>query len=413
MTTMIPTSATGPASARDGSADSAPAPATVADLDLFDDLRRFGAADVSACFTCGTCTATCPLSDDVARFPRQIIRYAEVGLKDELLASKELWACYHCGECSQSCPTQADPAEFMATARRYAVANYDPTRLARVLFTRPVLGSAIATGIAGLFAAFMYSAHGPQETSRLDLFRFVPDALIHWTGIGVMVVMAIAGLVGVSRMARNVAAREGVTGRDLFGGWAALRRTWGAAWSALAVESLGQRRYRADCHDDGPPEPLYRRRWLMHALTIWGFLGLLVATVSDWGLALLGIKATGTPIPIWYPTRLLGTLAGISLLYGVTMFFVARLQATAPSYQTSTGSDWLLLVLLWLTGASGFLIEAALYLPDAPGWGYWVFLFHVAVAMELMLLLPFTKFAHAVYRPLALFFYALAKSARA
>ena len=57
---------------------------------------------------------------------------------------------------------------------------------------------------------------------------------------------------------------------------------------------------------------------------------------------------------------------------------------------------------------TGFVIEVALYLPAAPIWGYWVFLFHVAVAMELMLLLPFTKFAHAIYRPVALFFYALA-----
>jgi len=70
-----------------------------------------------------------------------------------------------------------------------------------------------------------------------------------------------------------------------------------------------------------------------------------------------------------------------------------------------------LLVLLSITGATGFFIEVALYLPDAPAviqLGYWVFLFHVAVAMELMLFLPFTKFAHAMYRPVALFFYALA-----
>ncbi len=43
-------------------------------------------------------------------------------------------------------------------------------------------------------------------------------------------------------------------------------------------------------------------------------------------------------------------------------------------------------------------------------WGYWVFLFHVAVAMELVLLAPFMKLAHAVYRPVALFFVALAQS---
>ena len=39
-----------------------------------------------------------------------------------------------------------------------------------------------------------------------------------------------------------------------------------------------------------------------------------------------------------------------------------------------------------------------------------MFLVHVAVAMELVLLAPFTKFAHAIYRPVALFFVALAQS---
>ena len=69
---------------------------------------------------------------------------------------------------------------------------------------------------------------------------------------------------------------------------------------------------------------------------------------------------------------------------------------------------WLFLALLWLTGVTGFLIELALYLPSAPAWGYWVFLVHVAVALELVLLAPFMKLAHAIYRPVALFFAALA-----
>ena len=90
------------------------------------------------------------------------------------------------------------------------------------------------------------------------------------------------------------------------------------------------------------------------------------------------------------------------------MFMVNRVRQVNRAAQFTTASDWLLLVLLWITGATGFFIEVALYLPNAPGWGYWVFLFHVAVAMELMLLLPFTKFAHAMYRPVALFFHALA-----
>ena len=383
---------------------------TLVDVDLLTDLKRFGAADVSACFSCGTCTATCPLSDNTGTFPRRIIRFAQVGLRDELLSSKELWTCYQCGLCSDSCPTEADPAEFMAAARRYAVASYDPTGLARVLYTRPVLGSLVATATAAFFALFMYAARGPQDTATLALFTFVPVALIHGLGIAVMAAMAAAGVVGIVTMARGVARREGVSVRSLFGGRAAWARTAAALWSALGVESLGQRRYRKDCQDDRPAEPLYRRRWLIHALSIWGFLGLLVATGLDWGLALVGVKATGTAVPLWYPSRLIGTIAGISLLYGVTMFMINRVRKVNRAAQHSTASDWLLLVLLWITGASGFFIEVALYLPDAPAWGYWVFLFHVAVAMELMLFLPFTKFAHAMYRPVALFFYAVAAS---
>jgi len=381
---------------------------TLIDTDLLTEVQRFGAADVSACFSCGTCTAICPLSDNDGTFPRRIIRYAQVGMKDELLSSKELWTCYHCGLCSDSCPTEADPGEFMAAARRYAIASYDPTGLSRILYTRPVTGSLIATVVAAFFAVFMYASHGPQEGASLALFTFVPHMLIHWTGVVVMGAMALAGIVGVNTMARRVARHEKVGLKEMFGSRDALTSTAAALWSSLGLESLGQRRYRLDCKDDQPAEPLYRRRWLIHALTIWGFLGLLTATLLDWGLALTGVKETGTPIPLWYPTRLIGTLAGVSLIYGVSTFMAGRVRKVNRAAQVSTASDWLLLILLWITGATGFFIEAALYLPDAPVWGYWVFLFHVAIAMELMLLLPFTKFAHAIYRPVALFFYALA-----
>ena len=53
-----------------------------------DDIQRYGAADVSACFWCGTCTATCPLVEEDATFPRRIIRYAQVGMRDELLVEQ-------------------------------------------------------------------------------------------------------------------------------------------------------------------------------------------------------------------------------------------------------------------------------------------------------------------------------------
>jgi nitrate reductase gamma subunit len=190
----------------------------------------------------------------------------------------------------------------------------------------------------------------------------------------------------------------------------ALRRTGRALWAAIGRDSLGQVRFRAECDADASTAgvPLFRRRWLVHALVVWGFLGLLLATALDYGLALVGIKATGTPVPIWYPVRLLGTVAGIALLYGATVLIVDRYRAANRSVAHSTVADWLLLALLWITAATGFAIELALYLPGAPAWGYWLFLVHVAVAMELVLLAPFMKLVHAVYRPVALFFVELA-----
>lgn len=374
--------------------------AVTVDPGLYADLRRFGAPDVSACFSCGTCTATCPLADNDGTFPRRIIRYAQVGMKDALLGSKELWTCYHCGLCSETCPTEADPGEFMATARRYAIASYDRTRLARTMYTRPVAGSAIALLLAAFFAVFMYADHGPRSRASLELFRFVPEGLIHWTGVAVMILLFLLGLAGVVTMARGVARREQVS---LRGG-----AVHSALRDALVVESLGQRRYRADCAEAQEPEPLWRRRWLVHALTVWGFLGLLSATVLDYALSLAGVKEVGAHVQVWYPTRLLGTLAGVSLVYGVSVLIWNRLARVNRATKISQPSDWLFLVLLWVTGVTGFLIEIALYLPHAPAWGYWVFLFHVAVAMELILLLPFIKFAHVLYRPVALFFHSLA-----
>ena len=100
------------------------------------------------CLACGNCTAVCPLSTADATFPRRIIRYAQVGMKSELLGSKELWTCYGCGECSGTCPRQAEPSEFMAASRRYATAAYDRTRIARFLYLQPLWGTIAAIALA-------------------------------------------------------------------------------------------------------------------------------------------------------------------------------------------------------------------------------------------------------------------------
>lgn len=409
--------------------------ATRVDTNLLPELRRFGAADISACFNCGVCTATCPLSEDGASFPRRVARYAQLGQREKLLAAPELWSCYGCSECTEKCPTQADPASFMAAARRYAVASYDRTHIAYMLATSKLFTAVFVTALVAILASFMYYAHGPANGERLELFEFVPEDTIHWLGIAVMAVMGVAAVVGIAEMVRRV-----LRGPAALTNRSAGKRVAPAAWNAIAVESLGQRRFREDCADAADPvypeeasvsrggqatsrgqaiptagaagtsaanpdtrRPLYLRRWFVHFAVMWGFLGLLAATILDYGLSLFGVVATGTPEPIWYPVRLLGTLSGAALIYGTSVLAYRRLSKADRSSQSSTVSDWTFLGMLWLAGVTGFILELALYLPQAPAWGYGVFLFHVSVAMALVLLVPFGKFAHVIYRPLALF----------
>ena len=60
------------------------------DSSLLYELKRFGAVGAEKCFNCGNCTAICSLSSNEDPFPRRMIRLAQLGMKDELLGSKEL-----------------------------------------------------------------------------------------------------------------------------------------------------------------------------------------------------------------------------------------------------------------------------------------------------------------------------------
>jgi quinone-modifying oxidoreductase, subunit QmoC len=367
---------------------------------LIPELARFGATDVAACFNCGTCTAVCPLSSNEGAFPRALIRKAQLGMRDELLSSPELWACYGCGECTETCPRGADPAAFMSAARRYAVAGYDRTGLARRLATSAAFAVIAIGALITLLAGLLYREHHVVDAPTISLFEYVPARFVHDLGLVVIGAFAIAAIAGLVAMSRRLAGRTRSEDRA----HASLASVGGAVWYAVAQESVGHTRMRQECADDPavPPRPWYRQRWFIHASTMWGFLGLLAATLLDWMLALTGIKATGTAVPIWYPVRLLGTVAGLLLVYGTTVSIVRRLRRADPSSVHSTVADWWFLWMLWVAGVTGFALELALYLPSAPGWGYPMFLFHVATSMALILLAPFGKFAHAIYRPVAL-----------
>ena len=179
-------------------------------------LWRFGAFDISACFNCGNCTAVCPLSVAAGSFPRKMIRYAQIGDRDRLLACQELWLCYYCGECSDTCPRQAEPGEFMASARRYAIATYEPTGISRMLYTSKVFTVVFMVVLSAFFALLLLTERGPMLQGAPRLFAidgtegFLSFELIHNTGL---ILFAVAGLAAVGGIARMTLRLTGTMAR--------------------------------------------------------------------------------------------------------------------------------------------------------------------------------------------------------
>jgi ferredoxin/nitrate reductase gamma subunit len=375
------------------------------DPQLLLEIKKYGAVSIEKCFNCGNCTATCSMNSADAQFPRKIIRMAQLGLRDQMLGSKELWLCYNCGQCSETCPKQAEPANLMAAARCYAITSYDTLGIGKLFCRVPLVGGLIAVLMVLFFGAFMYTRSETMSTESLKLFNFIPYEFIHTAGIVVMVLVALASLLAIFNMIVRMARANDITIKTITSG---TRMNWLAAfWDAVAIQSLGQKRYREECDIEENRRVWYLSKWFVHAATMWGFLGLLSATVLDYLLDIVGLKPTGTAVPLWYPTRLLGTLTGLLFTYGVTVLLVKRWRSVDKAHSYSRPSDWIFLTLLWFSGVTGFIVEIALYLPNPPLWGYWMFLFHVSISMTLIFLLPFTKFAHSLYRIVALYFHSL------
>lgn len=375
--------------------------ARVVDVNLLRKIKLHGAGktlDVSACFNCGNCTAVCPLAQDSTGFPRRMIRMAQVGMEQELLASEDLWRCYACGECTQTCPREADPAQFMAAARSYAVSRYDFTGLAGVA-NRSAIGNLVVFAIFSAVFSLLLLSKGNFSDPNLALFDFLPGVWIHNIGVVLFAVVGLSAFFGIASMTMRYWRQrrgEGVALR-----FAALP---GAAYSALSDALLHRRFRECDTEEkqaDLDSQPWYLRPWLVHATVMGGFLAMLLATTLDFML-----KPIGSPAPPWYPMRILGAAGGVVCLYGLAVVLFRRAQGKETPYSKSSFADWFFPVLLTVTVLTGLFCEMIVYLPSPTALGHWVFFAHVVLAMDLVALLPLTKFAHVLYRTLALILFA-------
>src|SRR5436189_1182515 len=194
----------------------------------------------------------------------------------------------------------------------------------------------------------------------------------------------------------------------------------------LALHALGQARTLSQAYPG-----------IMHATMFWGFLALFMGTVLatvdyDITLPLFGYKLLKGDFYLFYETVL--DLFGLFFVIGLGMA-VWRRFVVRPHNVDPTARFAAVLALLFVINVTGFVMEAARLAVVQPAWARWspvgyalgqtmlaagmsegalrathlsVWLFHAAISLAFIAVIPYSYFVHLIVTPLNIFFSKLA-----
>ena len=169
--------------------------------------------------------------------------------------------------------------------------------------------------------------------------------------------------------------------------------SYAAELGELAIHGLTQRRWR-DCSTGAS------KHWLRHMLlvTAYGSMFILVVVFLSW----FQVEDTS-----FHWTSLVGYYATLVLM-GATLWIIRdRLRKRDQIHKHSDLADWLFVILLFLTSLSGIALHAARLL-DLPMTTYVLYTAHLMIAVPMLVVeVPFGKWAHLLYRPLAMYLHAV------
>jgi len=364
------------------------------DPSFMKDLKAFGLKDANKCMHCGNCTAVCPLSTPENPFPRKLVKYAQMGLKEKILKSSEPWLCYYCGDCSDTCPRGADPGEAMMAMRRYLTSQYDWTGFARRFYTSEsfeIIAVAIVGILVGLGLWIFHGSNPNMEHAHLNSVWPAPSI-----EIADFIMGAILSILLLSNTWRCVKFTMGDLLKKI------PLEIYITQAKELIIHFLTQKKF-GECTD--------RMQWIVHLLIMTGYstIFLLVVVFTAGGIHIIGLSWEGIMFqrdviyPFFHPMRILGYYATFAILYGTTYAIIGRLRKNKTPYKSSHGTDWMFLILLQLTTLTGILIHFSRIL-DLPLTTYIIYVVHLMVAVPMLVLeVPFAKWAHLAYRPVVLY----------
>ncbi len=340
------------------------------------ELKRYGAKEITACYNCGNCTAICSLSDGDNSFPREMVRNSVLGLEDEIKGSLKPWLCYYCGECSSTCPRNANPGELMMALRRWLSGKYDWTGLSAVFYK----------SLASILVAFAVIALGVVLFAKSTGFNLA--AMLHYghlfeqTAIGGVFLIFL--LPGLFRMWRNVIFKQKYN--------IPLAKYF-TVLPELFIHMFTQKR-SLGCDDN-------KLRWLEHLILVFGYILLLFTTVA------LNWFGTDSLFVIGFGYLLSAIVFIISI-----HFSYSRSRKKTEVSKFSRPSDWFFVIWLSLIGLTAFLVRLCIDL-NMLNEMKWVYIIHLVIlAQWALIIVPFGKWTHFLYRSFAMYFQKLISQAK-
>jgi len=363
------------------------------DLEFKRAVLGLDAGDFSNCYQCGTCSVTCPVSTDDDPFPRKEMIWTQWGLKDRLMHDPAIWLCHQCQLCSTYCPREAKPANVMAALREYSVAFHawpqvfgkwlNHPRYLPILFGIPVILLLLALSINGTLNSL------PEGDV---LFRaFMPFLYVEVIYVLAVVFAFAAAGVGVMRYWRGAV-------REIGGLEGAKVSSIGAMW-AVARDILLHRQFTKCNKERVGDRPTYKTHLPhSHMAAFFGFGGLFITTTG----LFIGIYWFDyfPPMAQTDPLKILGNVSGIAVIGACAVFMVRRWVDKEKAGKT-TYNDWLFVSVLLLVAVTGFLAQIT-RAAELPGLAYPTYFVHLTMVFFLLAYSPFSKFAHAYYRPTAM-----------
>jgi len=378
-----------------------------ADPGLLKEVRKYGKFDTNACLNCGGCTITCTLSsNETPLSPRICLQYVRTGLRKRLLSSLDPWLCYYCGDCSTSCPRQADPGETMMTLRRYFTANYDWTGLAKKLYTSKVWEFAAIFLLAGVVFLVWMLLPGlglPTTSDGMSFNEMAPAKIVH--SIDMVVAILLAGL--LLSFVFNMYLKTLKSDKSI----KIPLKLYFTEMGNMVFNFLFQWRF-SQCEKD--TKSIFKRLregkynyWIIHFLLMSGYalLFLMIVFFLPW------FQGKDEYYQWWNIQRILGFYGTTVLIFGTIYFLLRRIKKDSEKSKFSHATDWTFIILLLLTTLTGIAIFIC-RINNVPLVGFYMYLIHLMVAIPMLMIeVPFSKWAHLAYRPVAIYFYRIKEKA--